>query len=160
MTKLKTKAVRRQAVKTTTIKIKALDPRMTVPTYGTACSAGADLYAVLDEPITLAPHETKFIPTGLAFEIPDGLVGLVFARSGLSSKQDLAPATKVSVIDSDYRGELMISLHNHGTQTRTVNNGDRIAQFMFTPYVKAQFELVDELSDTARGGGGFGHTGK
>ena len=146
-------------INTTQIKIKKLREKAVVPTYGTACAAGADLYAVLDAPITLAPHETKFIPTGLAFEIPDGLVGLVFARSGLSSKQDLAPATKVSVIDSDYRGELMISLHNHGTQTRTVNNGDRIAQFMFTPYVQAEFTVTDTLSETARGAGAFGHTG-
>lgn len=157
--KLKQKKGKWNTINTTQIKIKKLREKAVVPTYGTACAAGADLYAVLDAPITLAPHETKFIPTGLAFEIPDGLVGLVFARSGLSSKQDLAPATKVSVIDSDYRGELMISLHNHGTQTRIVNNGDRIAQFMFTPYVQAEFTVADTLSETARGAGAFGHTG-
>ena len=146
-------------INTTSIKIKKVHDNAKVPTYGTACAAGADLYAVLDAPVTLAPHETKNIPTGLAFEIPVGLVGLVFARSGLSCKQDLAPANKVGVIDADYRGEVMVMLHNHGTQNRTVNNGDRIAQIMFTPYVQAEFTVVDTLSDTARGAGAFGHTG-
>ncbi len=146
-------------INTTQIKIKKLRENAVVPTYGTACAAGADLYAVLDAPLTLAPHETKAIPTGLAFEIPVGLVGLVFARSGLSCKQDLAPANKVGVIDADYRGEVMVMLHNHGTQNRTVNHGDRIAQIMFTPYVQANFEVVDTLSETTRGAGGFGHTG-
>ncbi len=146
-------------INTTSIKIKKVRDNAKVPTYGTACAAGADLYAVLDEPVTLIPHETKAIPTGLAFEIPVGLVGLVFARSGLSCKQDLAPANKVGVIDADYRGEVMVMLHNHGTQNRTVNNGDRIAQIMFTPYVQAEFTVTDTLSDTARGAGGFGHTG-
>ena len=144
---------------TTQIRIKKLLETAVGPTYGTACAAGADLYAVLDAPIKLAPHETKTVPTGLAFEIPVGLVGLVFARSGLSCKQDLAPANKVGVIDADYRGEVMVMLHNHGTQNRTVNHGDRIAQIMFTPYVQAEFAVVDTLSDTARGSGAFGHTG-
>lgn len=146
-------------VKNTKIKIKKMYPETKVPTYGTECSAGADLYAVLDAPVTLAPHETKVIPTGVSLEIPVGLVGLVFARSGLSCKQDLAPATKVSVIDADYRGEIVVVLHNHGTQNRTVNNGDRVAQIAFVPYVQAQFVEVDALSATARGIGGFGHTG-
>lgn len=142
------------------IKIKQLHKDAKVPTYGTACAAGADLYAVLDAPVTLAPHETKAIATGLAFEIPVGLVGLVFARSGLSCKQDLAPANKVGVIDADYRGEVMVMLHNHGTQNRTVQNGDRVAQIAFMPYVQAKFEVADTLSDTTRGDGGFGHTGR
>lgn len=154
------KATKHSTVWTTPIKIKKLDSRAKVPTYGTLCAAGADLYAILDKPVTLAPHETKFIPTGLAFEIPVGLVGLVFARSGLSGKQDLAPANKVGVIDADYRGEVMVMLHNHGVQDRVIQNNDRIAQIVFTPYVQAQFVETDTLSDTARGVGGFGHTGK
>lgn len=143
----------------TKIKMKKLFEGTTVPTYGTAYSAGADLYAVLDAPVTIAPHETRVIPTGVACEIPVGLVGVVCARSGLSCKQDLAPANKVGIIDADYRGEIVVVLHNHGSQIRTVQNGDRIAQILFMPYVQAQFEVVDELSDTVRGVGGFGHTG-
>lgn len=143
----------------TKIKIKKLKEGTKVPTYGTIYSAGADLYAVLDEPVTIAPNETKVISTGVALEIPVGLVGLVFARSGLSCKQDLAPANKVGVIDSDYRGEVVVVLHNHGTQQRTVQNGDRVAQILFMPYVRANFEETDDLSDTVRGVGGFGHTG-
>ena len=158
--KAKEKSLPYDVLMTTPIKIKKLHANAKVPTYGTACAAGADLYAVLDAPVTLAPHETKAIATGLALEIPVGLVGLVFARSGLSCKQDLAPANKVGVIDADYRGEVMVMLHNHGTQTRTVQNGDRVAQIAFVPYVQAQFVESDTLSDTVRGAGGFGHTGK
>ncbi len=154
------KSAKFNTVLTTQIKIKKLDLRAKVPTYGSLCAAGADLYAVLDEPVTLAPHETKFISTGIAFEIPVGLVGLVFARSGLSCKQDLAPANKVGVVDADYRGEVMVILHNHGTQNRTIQNGDRIAQIVFVPYVQAEFIVADELSSTDRGAGGFGHTGR
>jgi len=146
-------------VVSTKIKIKKLKEGTKVPTYGTIYSAGADLYAVLDEPVTIAPNETKVISTGVALEIPVGLVGLVFARSGLSCKQDLAPANKVGIIDSDYRGEVVVVLHNHGNQVRTVNNGDRVAQLLFMPYVQACFQLSDTLSDTVRGTGGFGHTG-
>lgn len=154
------KSTKFNTVFTTPIKIKKLNEKATVPTYGTLCAAGADLYAMLDEPVTLAPHETKFISTGIAFEIPVGLVGLVFARSGLSCKQDLAPANKVGVVDADYRGEVMVILHNHGTQNRTIQNGDRIAQIVFVPYVQAEFIVADELSSTDRGAGGFGHTGR
>lgn len=154
------KSTKFNTVFTTPIKIKKLNEKATVPTYGTLCAAGADLYAMLDEPVTLAPHETKFISTGIAFEIPVGLVGLVFARSGLSCKQDLAPANKVGVVDADYRGEVMVILHNHGTQNRTIQNGDRIAQIVFVPYVQAEFIVADELSSTDRGTGGFGHTGR
>lgn len=142
------------------IKIKKLHTDAKIPTYGTAYAAGADLYAVLPEPVTLTPNTSQAIPTGISLAIPDGLVGLVYARSGLSCKQDLAPANKVGVIDADYRGEIMVFLHNHGTQTRTVQNGDRIAQIVFTPYVQANFQVVDELATTDRGAGSFGHTGK
>lgn len=155
-----TKPTKHNQVFTTQIKIKKLDQRAKVPTYGSLCAAGADLYAILDEPVTLAPHETKFISTGVSFEIPVGLVGLVYARSGLSCKQDLAPANKVGVVDADYRGEVMVILHNHGTQNRVIQNGDRIAQIVFMPYVQADFIETDELSDTSRGIGGFGHTGR
>ena len=154
------KSTKFNTVFTTPIKIKKLRENAKVPTYGSLCAAGADLYAMLDEPVTLAPHETKFISTGIAFEIPVGLVGLVFARSGLSCKQDLAPANKVGVVDADYRGEVMVILHNHGTQNRTIQNGDRIAQIVFVPYVQAEFIVADELSSTDRGAGGFGHTGR
>ena len=154
------KSTKHNTVFTTPIKIKKLNPNAKVPTYGTTCAAGADLYALLDEPVTLAPHETKCFSTGLAFEIPVGLVGLVYARSGLSCKQDLAPANKVGVVDADYRGEVMVILHNHGTQNRTIQNGDRIAQIVFMPYVQAEFVMSDTLSDTLRGAGGFGHTGR
>ena len=154
-----TKPTKHNQVFTTQIKIKKLDQRAKVPTYGSLCAAGADLYAILDEPVTLAPHETKFISTGVSFEIPVGLVGLVYARSGLSCKQDLAPANKVGVVDADYRGEVMVILHNHGTQNRVIQNGDRIAQIVFVEYNDDGFEEVDDLDNTDRGEGGFGSTG-
>ena len=140
--------------------IQKLDERATVPTYGSACAAGADLYACESAPVTIAAGETKLIHTGIAMEIPEGLVGLIYARSGLASKRGLAPANKVGVIDSDYRGEIMVALHNHGTVPQTVEHGERIAQIVFAPYMAAEFRVVDSLSDTARGEGGFGSTGK
>lgn len=140
--------------------IKKLRESAKVPTYGSEFSAGADLYACLDAPVTIEPAATLLIPTGLALAIPEGLVGLIYARSGLASKKGLAPANKVGVIDSDYRGEVMVALHNHGTLAQTVENGERIAQIVFAPYYAADFELVDELHATARGAGGFGSTGK
>lgn len=143
----------------TKIEIKKLDPRAIVPTYGTEFSAGADIYALLDEPITINPGETKMIHTGLALAIPEGLVGLNFARSGMATKRGLAPANKVGVIDSDYRGEVMVALHNHGDTPQIVENGERVAQMVFVPYYTAEFELKDELSETLRGEGGFGSTG-
>ena len=142
------------------IKVKKLRPGAHLPTYGTEFSAGADLYACLEEPVTIAPGETKKIPTGLAMEIPVGCAGLIYARSGLGTKQGLAPANKVGVVDSDYRGEFMIFLHNHGSQTQTVSHGDRVAQLLVTPVFTPGFEEADELTDTARGAGGFGSTGK
>ena len=142
------------------IKVKKLRPGAQLPTYGTAFSAGADLYACLEEPVTIAPGETKKIPTGLAMEIPIGCAGLIYARSGLGTKQGLAPANKVGVVDSDYRGEFMVFLHNHGSQTQTVSHGDRVAQLLVTPVFTPGFEEADELTDTARGAGGFGSTGK
>ena len=142
------------------IKVKKLRPGAQLPTYGTAFSAGADLYACLEEPVTIAPGETKKIPTGLAMEIPVGFAGLIYARSGLGTKQGLAPANKVGVVDSDYRGEFMVFLHNHSAEKRTVSHGDRVAQLLVTPVFTPGFEEADELTDTARGAGGFGSTGK
>ena len=140
--------------------IKKLDDKAILPTYGSEWAAGADLYACENAEIKLAPGETRLIHTGLAFEIPEGLVGLVYARSGLASKRGLAPANKVGVIDSDYRGEVMVALHNHSTVEQSVAPGERIAQIVFTPYYAAEFTEVEELSDTVRGPGGFGSTGR
>ena len=131
--------------------IKKLNDNARLPTYGSEFAAGADLYACLDADVTIAPAETLLIHTGLAMEIPTGLVGLIYARSGLASKKGLAPANKVGVIDSDYRGEIMVALHNHSTEPRTVSDGERIAQIVFAPYYTAEFNLVDELGDTTRG---------
>ena len=142
------------------VKIKKLRDNAVVPTYGTEFAAGADLYAALDEAVTIAPGETKLIPTGFAFEIPVGYAGFVYARSGLASKRGLAPANKVGVIDSDYRGEVMTALHNHGAVVQTVEPGERIAQMVIAPYITANFILSDELDDTVRGEGGFGSTGR
>ena len=140
--------------------IKKLNEKARIPTYGSEFAAGADLYACLDADVTIAPAETLLIHTGLAMQIPEGLVGLIYARSGLASKKGLAPANKVGVIDSDYRGEIMVALHNHGTIPQTISDGERIAQIVFAPYYAAEFSVVDELDDTTRGSGGFGSTGK
>lgn len=145
---------------TQSVAVKLLDPRAKVPAYGSADAAGADLYAVTDAPVTVAPGQTVLIHTGLALAIPQGFVGLVYARSGLATKQGLAPANKVGVIDADYRGELMVALYNHSGETRTVECGDRIAQLVITPYLTAQFTPKEELDDTVRGEGGFGSTGQ
>ena len=142
------------------IRVKILRQGAKLPTYGTASAAGADLYAWLEAPVTIAPGKTAFIPTGIALEVPEGCAGLIYARSGLACKQDLAPANKVGVVDSDYRGEITVALHNHGTQSRTVSHGDRIAQFIITPVLQPLYEIADELTDTLRAAGGFGSTGK
>lgn len=144
---------------TAPVSVKCLDPRAKLPAYGSADAAGADLYAVTDGPVPIAPGETVLIHTGLALAIPQGYVGLVYARSGLATKQGLAPANKVGVIDADYRGELMVSLHNHSGEVRTVETGDRIAQLVIAPYLTADFQAAEDLDDTARGSGGFGSTG-
>ena len=142
------------------ISVKLLDPRAKLPTYGTDHAAGADLYALAHGPVEIAPGGTALIRTGIAVAVPQGYMGLVFARSGLAAKQGLAPANKVGVIDADYRGELMVFLHNHGSQPQTVEDGERIAQIVITPCFTAQFQIVDELDETQRGSGGFGSTGK
>lgn len=141
------------------VSVKLLDPQAKVPSYGSADAAGADLYALTDAPVTIAPGETVLIHTGLAVAIPQGYVGLIYARSGMATKQGLAPANKVGVIDADYRGELMVALHNHSSEVRTVSSGDRIAQMVIAPYLTAAFEVCEDLDDTARGAGGFGSTG-
>ena len=140
------------------VNIKKLDERATVPTYGTEFSAGADLYSI--EAVTVEPHKTVLVHTGLALEIPEGYAGLIFARSGLACKRGLAPANKVGVIDADYRGEIMVALHNHTEAPVSIDAGERVAQLAIMPFLKADFELCDELSDTVRGEGGFGSTGK
>lgn len=143
---------------TANIPIKKLDPNATIPTYGSAYAAGADLYACIPESVTFEPGETKLIHTGLAMEIPMGYAGLIYARSGLASKKGLAPANKVGVVDADYRGELMVALHNHGTNPIQIEPQERIAQLVITPYLTAHFELTEQLSETVRGEGGFGST--
>jgi dUTP pyrophosphatase len=141
-----------------TMRIKRLNDNAILPTLGSPFAAGYDLYSI--DTVTISPQETKLIHTGLAIEIPDGFWGGIYARSGLATKKDLAPANKVGVIDSDYRGEIMVALHNHGTQPQTVMAGDRIAQLVFHQQWTTDWEVVDELSNTSRGEGGFGSTGK
>lgn len=141
------------------VRIKKLSPDATVPTYGSPFSAGADLYACETVPVTIEPGKTVLIHTGLSFEIPEGYAGLIYARSGLAAKKGLAPANKVGVIDSDYRGEVMVSLFNQSAIPQTIEPGERLAQMVITPFLKADFILSDELSDTLRGQGGFGSTG-
>ena len=141
------------------IAVKKLDERAVLPTYGSAFSAGADLYAVADEDIVILPNETKLIHTGLALEIPEGYAGLIYARSGLATKRGLAPANKVGVVDADYRGEVMVALHNHSAVEQRVAPLERIAQLVVAPFLKAEFVEELELSDTVRGVGGFGSTG-
>ncbi len=143
----------------TTVSIKKLNANATMPTYGSEYAAGADLYACLDGEVTIAPHATVLIPTGIAMELPIGYAGLIYARSGLATKKGLAPANKVGVVDCDYRGEVKVALHNHGEQPQTVACGERIAQLVITPYLTAKFVEREELSQTVRGAGGFGSTG-
>ena len=140
------------------VRIKKLTETAKLPAYGSAWAAGADLYS--DEgAFTVAPDETHLVHTGLSIEIPEGYGGFIYARSGLATKRGLAPANKVGVIDADYRGEIMVSLHNHSDKTQTVEAGERVAQLVIAPFLKAEFEEADELSDTVRGEGGFGSTG-
>jgi dUTP pyrophosphatase len=141
------------------VNIKKLNENAVIPTYGSEFSAGADLYACSDAPIVIEAGKTVLVHTGIAMEIPVGYVGLVFARSGLASKKGLAPANKVGVIDSDYRGEIMVALHNHSNATAVIEAGERIAQIVITPYLTAKFIEADTLEETQRGAGGFGSTG-
>lgn len=142
------------------ISVKKLRAGAVLPTYGSAQAAGADLYACLDAPLTIDPGQTVFVPTGLAMEVPQGCAGLIYARSGLACKRGLAPANKVGVVDSDYRGEILVALHNHGAETQEIAPGERIAQMLITPVLTPPYEEVQALSDTPRSGGGFGSTGR
>ncbi|MGI5825023.1 MAG: dUTP diphosphatase [Bacillota bacterium] len=143
----------------TTINLKKLDPNAKVPTFGSEFAAGFDLYACNREPITIPAGKTVLIHTGLAMEIPVGYGGFVYARSGLATKKGLAPANKVGVIDADYRGEIMVALHNHSHEDRQIDAGERIAQMVIAPFLKVDFNETEELADTMRGTGGFGSTG-
>ena len=142
------------------VRVKKLHPNAKLPTYGSPEAAGADLYACLEAEVTIEAGKTVFVPTGIAMEVPKGYAGLIYARSSLGSKRGLAPANKVGVIDSDYRGEVMVALHNHGTVDQTIAHGERVAQLLVTPVLAPAFEVCDDLTDTDRGAGGFGSTGK
>ena len=142
-----------------TIRVKKVRENARIPSYGSAEAAGADLYACLETAVTIQPGETAWIPTGIALEVPKGCAGLIYARSSLGTKRGLAPANKVGVVDSDYRGEIQMVLYNHSQSVQTVDNGERIAQFLITPVLTPQYVEVSELSDTERGTGGFGSTG-
>ena len=147
-------------MQSTNINIKKISPNAIIPTYGSVDAAGADLYACIDADVTIAPGETYLVKTGLSMEIPVGFAGLIYARSGLSTKKGLAPANKVGVIDSDYRGEIMVALYNQSDKPQTIEPGERIAQMVITPFIQGIFNEVDELSDTVRGEGGFGGSGR
>lgn len=145
------------------INIKKTDENAKIPTYGSEFAAGADLYAVIhneENRVEILPGETAFIDTGIVMEIPNGYVGLIYARSGLACKQGLAPANKVGVIDSDYRGNIMVALYNQSNEVRTVSEGDRIAQIIIQPVEQFGFKVTENLSNTVRGNGGFGSSGK
>ena len=143
-----------------TIRVKKLHPNAKLPTYGSLEAAGADLYACLEEAVTIQPGEVFWVPTGIALEVPKGCAGLVYARSSMGAKRGLAPANKVGVIDADYRGEIRVVLLNHSNQPQTLEPGERVAQFIITPVLQPAYEEVAELTDTDRGVGGFGSTGK
>ncbi len=142
------------------IKVKLLRPGALMPTYGSAEAAGADIYVCIDKPVEIQPGCTVMLPTGFALEVPKGCAGLIYARSSMGAKRGLAPANKVGVIDSDYRGEVKVALHNHSLEVQTVNPGERVAQLLITPVFTPGFVEAEELEDTTRGAGGFGSTGK
>ena len=142
------------------IRVKKVHPNATIPTYGSAEAAGADLYACLEETVVIQPGEVFWVPTGIALEVPKGCAGLIYARSSLGTKRGLAPANKVGVVDSDYRGEVKIVLFNHSKEPQTLEPHERVAQLIITPVLTPAYEEVEALSDTSRGVGGFGSTGK
>ena len=141
------------------VRFKKINPNASIPTYGSSYAAGCDLSACIDQAISSPPHTTIKVPTGLAIELPENTVGLIYARSGMATKRHLAPANKVGVIDADYRGEIIVALHNHSEEAQTIEVGERIAQLVVAPFYHVEFEEVDELSETVRGEGGFGSTG-
>ncbi|MCR5214437.1 MAG: dUTP diphosphatase [Eubacterium sp.] len=142
------------------VNVKKLNPNAVLPTYGSESAAGADLYACMEEDLVIESGQMVLVKTGLAMEIPEGFAGLIYARSGLAIKKGLTPANKVGVIDSDYRGEIMVALYNHSSQPQTIEPGERIAQMVLTPYLKGIFKEADQLDQTVRGQGGFGSTGR
>ncbi|MBR3961814.1 MAG: dUTP diphosphatase [Clostridia bacterium] len=142
-----------------TVNVKKLRENAVLPTYGSEFAAGADLYAALDSDIVIEPAQTVLIPTGIALEVPVGYAGLIYARSGIASKRGLAPANKVGVVDADYRGEVMVALHNHSDKPQSVAKDERIAQLVIAPFLSVDFNEVTELEETVRGAGGFGSTG-
>lgn len=142
------------------VAVKKVKENAKLPFYATPDSAGCDLHACISEPLVVKPGETVFVPTGLAFMIPSGYAGLIYARSGIACKRGLAPANKVGVVDADYRGEVLVALYNQSNTDQTIEPDERIAQFVITPYLTAEFEEVDQLDDTLRGQGGFGSTNK
>lgn len=141
------------------VRFKKINPNASIPTYGSSYAAGCDLSACIDQAISIPPHTTIKVPTGLAIELPENTVGLIYARSGMATKRHLAPANKVGVIDADYRGEIIVALHNHSEEAQTIEVGERIAQLVVAPFYHVEFEEVDKLSETVRGEGGFGSTG-
>ena len=144
---------------TISVLVKKLNKNATIPSYGTEFSAGADLYSCIDDDIIINPGSAEMISTGISVELPEGTVGLIYARSGMAVKRGLAPSNKVGVIDSDYRGEIKVSLYNQGNEIQIIKNGERIAQMIVTPYYFAEYCESSELTDTVRGSGGFGSTG-
>lgn len=141
------------------VKFVKLSDNAIVPTYGTQFAAGADLYSLPGEDIKIQPGETVMIYTGIAMQIPEGTAAFIFARSGIAAKRGLAPANKVGVIDSDYRGEIMVPIHNHSQQEQIIASGERVAQMVIMPYVKADFIETEILDNTERATKGFGSTG-
>ena len=141
------------------VRFKKINPNASIPTYGSSYAAGCDLSACIDQAISIPPHTTIKVPTGLAIELPENTVGLIYARSGMATKRHLAPANKVGVIDADYRGEIIVALHNHSEEAQTIEVGERIAQLVVAPFYHVEFEEVDELSETVRGEDGIGSTG-
>lgn len=141
------------------VEVKKIKENAKLPLYATEEAAGCDIYACIEETVMINPHETKFIPTGLSFALPKGYVGLIYARSGLACKKGIAPANKVGVIDSDYRGEVIVALHNHSNETHAIEPNDRVAQFVIMPYLTAEFKEVESLDETKRSTGSFGSTG-
>jgi dUTP pyrophosphatase len=142
------------------IQIKKLNAKAIIPTRGSQQAAGYDIYACADNDIVISPHSTVKVGTGLSMAIPNGYFGAVYARSGLSAKEGLRPANCVGVVDSDYRGEIIVALHNDTDVEKTIDKNERIAQLVVTPYLSVEFQETDELDDTERGSGGFGSTGK
>ena len=141
-------------------RVKKLSEKAILPTYGTPYAAGADLYACLESPVTIQPGQTAWISTGIAMEVPEGCAGLIYARSGMACKRGVAPANKVGVVDSDYRGPITVVLYNHGNEPQTICHGERIAQMIITPVLTPAYIEADELTDTVRDASGFGSTGK